>query len=73
MTTFAAIPTLMLLALAIGSFSAIQQPLAISVIVGLLLQFLLVLLVMLVLIGLTIRAAYGASETPLSLGQGASQ
>ena len=55
MTTFAAILTLMPLALAIGQGSAIQQPLAISIIAGLILQFSLVLLVMPVLIGFTIK------------------
>jgi multidrug efflux pump subunit AcrB len=44
------------LALAVGQGSAIQQPLAISIIAGLLLQFPLVLLVMPVLIGLTLRS-----------------
>jgi multidrug efflux pump subunit AcrB len=54
MTTLAAILTLLPLALAIGQGSAIQQPLAISIIAGLLLQFPLVLLAMPVLIGLTL-------------------
>jgi len=53
MTTLAAILTLMPPALAIGQGSAIQQPLAISIIAGLILQFPLVLLAMPVLIGLT--------------------
>ena len=55
MTTMAAILTLAPLALAIGQGSEMQQPLAISIIAGLLLQFPLVLLAMPVLIGLTIR------------------
>jgi multidrug efflux pump subunit AcrB len=54
MTTLAAILTLLLLALAVGQGSAIQQPLAISIIAGLLLQFPLVLLAMPALIGLTL-------------------
>jgi multidrug efflux pump subunit AcrB len=54
MTTLAAILTLLPLALAIGQGSAIQQPLAISIIAGLLLQFPLVLLAMPVLIGFTL-------------------
>ena len=57
MTTLAAILTLLPLALALGQGSAIQQPLAISIIAGLLLQFPLVLLAMPVLIGLTVRSA----------------
>ncbi len=55
MTTLAAILTLTPLALAIGQGSAIQQPLAIAIIAGLLLQFPAVLLAMPVLIGLTVR------------------
>jgi multidrug efflux pump subunit AcrB len=54
MTTLAAILTLMPLALAIGQGSQFQQPLAISIIAGLLLQLPLVLLAMPVLIGLTL-------------------
>jgi multidrug efflux pump subunit AcrB len=46
------------LALAIGQGSGIQQPLAIAIIAGLLLQFPLVLLAMPVLIGFT----FGTSE-----------
>jgi CzcA family heavy metal efflux pump len=61
MTTLAAILTLTPLAFAIGQGSAIQQPLAISIIAGLLLQFPLVLLVMPVLIGLTLRHDTGTS------------
>ena len=55
MTTLAAILTLLPLALAIGQGSGVQQPLAIAVIAGLLLQYPLVLLAMPVLIGLTLR------------------
>ncbi len=54
MTTLAAILTLAPLALALGQGSGIQQPLAIAIIAGLLLQFPLVLLAMPVLIGLTL-------------------
>lgn len=54
MTTLAAILTLLPLALAIGQGSGIQQPLAIAIIAGLLLQFPLVLLAMPVLIGFTL-------------------
>jgi multidrug efflux pump subunit AcrB len=53
MTTLAAILTLTPLALALGQGSGIQQPLAIAIIAGLLLQYPLVLLAMPVLIGLT--------------------
>lgn len=52
MTTFAAILTLMPLALAIGQGSAMQQPLAVAIISGLLIQLPLVLLVMPVLFDL---------------------
>jgi multidrug efflux pump subunit AcrB len=62
MTTLAAILTLMPLAFAIGQGSAIQQPLAISIIAGLLLQFPIVLLAMPILIGLTLRGH--AQENP---------
>jgi CzcA family heavy metal efflux pump len=55
MTTLAAIFTLMPLALAIGPGSGIQQPLALSIIAGLLLQFPSVLLAMPVLISFTVR------------------
>jgi multidrug efflux pump subunit AcrB len=55
MTTLAAILTLLPLAFALGQGSAIQQPLAIAIIAGLLLQFPLVLLAMPVLIGFTLR------------------
>lgn len=53
MTTLAAILTLLPLALSIGRGAGIQQPLAIAIIAGLLLQYPLVLLAMPVLIGLT--------------------
>jgi CzcA family heavy metal efflux pump len=56
MTTLAAILTLMPLALGLGEGSAMQQPLAVAIIAGLILQFPMVLLVMPVLIGLTGRA-----------------
>jgi multidrug efflux pump subunit AcrB len=51
MTTFAAILTLLPLALAIGQGSAMQQPLAVAIIAGLMLQFPMVLLVLPVLMG----------------------
>ncbi len=51
MTTLAAILTLMPLALGLGEGSAMQQPLAVAIIAGLLLQFPVVLLVVPVLIG----------------------
>jgi multidrug efflux pump subunit AcrB len=70
MTTFAAIPALVPLALAIGHGLAIQQPLAISIIARLVLQFPLELLVMLVLIGFTIKYPAGAQIRPT--GEGAS-
>jgi len=54
MTTLAAILTLLPLAFAMGQGSAMQQPLAIAIIAGLMLQLPLVLLLMPVLIGLTI-------------------
>ena len=54
MTTLAAILTLLPLALALGQGSGMQQPLAVAIIAGLLLQFPLVLLVMPVVIGLTL-------------------
>ncbi|PPQ30477.1 efflux RND transporter permease subunit [Rhodopila globiformis] len=60
MTTLAAILTLLPLAFAIGQGSGIQQPLAIAIIAGLLLQFPLVLLAMPVLIGLTLPGQGGA-------------
>jgi multidrug efflux pump subunit AcrB len=55
MTTLAAILTLLPLALAIGHGSGMQQPLAVAIIAGLLLQFPLVLLAMPVVIGFTLR------------------
>jgi len=55
MTTLAAIFTLLPLALALGPGSGIQQPLALSIIAGLLLQFPTVLLAMPVLISFTMR------------------
>ena len=55
MTTLAAIFTLMPLALAIGEGSAMQQPLAVAIIAGLIAEFPLVLLAVPVLIGLTVR------------------
>ena len=55
MTTLAAILTLMPLALAFGRGSGMQQPLAIAIIAGLMVEFPLVLLAVPVLIGLTLR------------------
>lgn len=55
MTTLAAILTLLPLALAIGQGSGMQQPLAVAIIAGLLLQFPLVLLAMPVMIGFTLK------------------
>jgi multidrug efflux pump subunit AcrB len=57
MTTLAAILTLLPLAFAIGQGSGIQQPLAIAIIAGLLLQYPLVLLAMPVLVRLTLPKA----------------
>jgi len=57
MTTLAAILTLLPLALAIGRGSGMQQPLAISIIAGLLLQYPMVLVAMPVLIGVLKRRA----------------
>jgi multidrug efflux pump subunit AcrB len=68
MTTLAAIFTLLPLALAIGQGSGIQQPLAISIIAGLIIQYPLVLLAMPVLIGLTQRHK-AASDDALMLGE----
>ena len=59
MTTLAAILTLMPLALALGQGSGMQQPLAIAIISGLLVQFPLVLLAMPVMIGLTLQKEAG--------------
>ena len=57
MTTLAAILTLLPLALAIGRGSGMQQPLAIAIISGLIVEFPLVLLATPVLIGLTLPKA----------------
>ena len=54
MTTLAAILTLLPLALALGQGSGIQQPLAIAIIAGLLLQYPLVLIAMPTLVRLTL-------------------
>lgn len=54
MTTLAAILTLLPLAFAIGQGSGIQQPLAVAIIAGLLLQYPLVLMAMPVLVRLTL-------------------
>jgi len=62
MTTFAAILTLLPLALAIGQGSAMQQPLAIAIIAGLMLQFPAVLLVMPVALLLVARRRGRASS-----------
>ncbi|HEY6258360.1 MAG TPA: efflux RND transporter permease subunit [Xanthobacteraceae bacterium] len=64
MTTLAAIFTLMPLAFAWGPGSGIQQPLALSIIAGLLLQFPTVLLAMPVLISFTVRSHHTAATTP---------
>jgi multidrug efflux pump subunit AcrB len=63
MTTLAAILTLLPLAFAIGQGSGIQQPLAIAIIAGLLLQYPLVLLAMPVLVRLTLP---GTAPSPRS-------
>src|ERR1700674_398685 len=73
MTTLAAIFTLLPLALAIGPGSGIQQPLALSIIAGLLLQFPTVLLAMPVLLSFTMRReprALLAAEVPLATPAG---
>ena len=57
MTTLAAILTLLPLALAFGRGSGMQQPLAIAIISGLMVEFPLVLLAIPVLIGLTLPRA----------------
>ncbi len=71
MTTLAAIFTLLPLALALGPGSGIQQPLALSIIAGLMLQFPTVLLAMPVLISFTVRrdqrATTPASGVPQSI------
>ena len=64
MTTLAAILTLMPLALAIGAGSGMQQPLAVAIISGLIVEFPLVLLAMPVLIGLTLPRGRGAGLNP---------
>jgi multidrug efflux pump subunit AcrB len=64
MTTLAAIFTLLPLALAIGPGSGIQQPLALSIIAGLMLQFPTVLLAMPVLISFTVRHDHRATVPP---------
>jgi multidrug efflux pump subunit AcrB len=64
MTTLAAIFTLMPLAFAWGPGSGIQQPLALSIIAGLLLQFPTVLLAMPVLISFTVRRHRPAADAP---------
>src|ERR1700694_751378 len=64
MTTLAAIFTLLPLALAIGPGSGIQQPLALSIIAGLMLQFPTVTLAMLVLISFTMRRDQPATTKP---------
>ncbi|MDQ2764286.1 MAG: efflux RND transporter permease subunit, partial [Pseudomonadota bacterium] len=56
-TTLAAILTLMPLALAIGRGSGMQQPLAVAIISGFIVEFPLVLLAMPVLIGMTLPRA----------------
>jgi multidrug efflux pump subunit AcrB len=71
MTTLAAIFTLLPLALAIGPGSGIQQPLALSIIAGLLLQFPTVLLAMPVLISFTVRRDHRV--TTATPGAGAQQ
>jgi multidrug efflux pump subunit AcrB len=68
MTTLAAIFTLLPLALAIGPGSGIQQPLALSIIAGLMLQFPTVLLAMPVLISFTVRHDHRVTSTPATGG-----
>lgn len=58
MTTFAAILTLLPLAVALGQGSSMEQPLAIAIIAGLIAQLPLVLLVMPVLFNSLIKAVY---------------
>ncbi len=62
MTTLATILTLLPLALAIGRGSGMQQPLAIAIISGLMVEFPLVLLAIPVLIGLTLPKAERARQ-----------
>jgi multidrug efflux pump subunit AcrB len=69
MTTLAAIFTLLPLALAIGPGSGIQQPLALSIIAGLLLQFPTVLLAMPVLISFTVRHDHRATTPAAGVPQ----
>jgi CzcA family heavy metal efflux pump len=64
MTTLAAIFTLLPLALALGPGAGIQQPLALSIIAGLMLQFPTVLLAMPVLISFTVRRDHRVTTTP---------
>jgi CzcA family heavy metal efflux pump len=64
MTTLAAIFTLLPLALAWGPGSGIQQPLALSIVAGLMLQFPTVLLAMPVLISFTVRRHQPATTAP---------
>ncbi len=64
MTTLAAIFTLLPLALAWGPGSGIQQPLALSIIAGLALQFPTVLLAMPVLISFTVRREHRETTAP---------
>jgi multidrug efflux pump subunit AcrB len=70
MTTLAAIFTLLPLALAIGPGSGIQQPLALSIIAGLMLQFPTVLLAMPVLISFTVRRHHPATTAPTAPAPG---
>ena len=64
MTTFAALLTLLPLALAIGPGAGMQQPLAIAIIAGLLLQYPVVLLAMPVMLGIALRLRPQGSEHP---------
>jgi CzcA family heavy metal efflux pump len=67
MTTLAAIFTLLPLALAWGPGAGIQQPLALSIIAGLMLQFPTVLLAMPVLISFTVRRDHRVTASGASL------
>ncbi len=69
MTTLAAIFTLLPLALAFGAGSEIQQPLALSIIAGLLLQFPTVLLAMPILISFTVRRDHRATTPAAGVPQ----
>ena len=62
MTTMAAILTLLPLALGIGQGSAMQQPLAVAIIAGLLLQFPMVLLALPVGLGAILRRRAGPGD-----------